>query len=147
MTYDAAIWGALACTLTVLGGLLSWHAWRRWGARAGLRGVALSLLPIAAWLTGLLRLLANILGDIGHWAVGLVFSPIVWLGIVVFGVAVVVYGASRFIPARDKPARDETAGPKRQKRSTKAEHGKLATGHHDEDFDEVADILRKHGIS
>lgn len=146
MTYDAPIWGALALTLTVLGGLLSWHAWRRWGARAGLRGIALSLLPIAAWLTGVLRLLTRILGAIGDWAAGFVFSPVVWVGIVVLGVAVVVYAASRLVPAKDRPAREK----RRQKKpSEPARPGKLSatSGHNDEDFDEVADILRKHGIS
>ncbi|MGH3414112.1 MAG: hypothetical protein ACRDPH_13640 [Marmoricola sp.] len=149
MTYDGALWGALACALTALGGVGSYVAWRRRGVAAGVRGVAWSLLPIAAWLTGTLRLLAHVLGDIGDWAVRLVFSPTMWLGICLVGVAVVLFGASALL--RRRTPRDRT-------RATKAPHrGKpLPAGHDAADpaadpaadgvDDEIEAILRKHGI-
>ena len=55
-----AAWGALALTLTLLGGLYTWVAYQRRGLAAGLRGAALiTLLPVAAWLTDVLELLAR----------------------------------------------------------------------------------------
>ena len=53
--YDATVWQALGVTLTAVGLLLSGLVWRRRGAASGLRGVAWSLLPLAAALIGLLR--------------------------------------------------------------------------------------------
>ena len=45
-------WAALALVLTILGAAYSWFAWRRRGLAAGMRGLAWTLLPVAAWLTG-----------------------------------------------------------------------------------------------
>ena len=50
----------------------------------------------AAGLTGTLRLIWQIGDSIVSWAVRLVFSPVVWLGLVVAGVAVAVVGALGF---------------------------------------------------
>jgi hypothetical protein len=47
-TYNQIAWLPLAGGLTVLGLIGSWLAWRRRGVAAGLRGVAWSLLPLAA---------------------------------------------------------------------------------------------------
>ena len=74
---DASTWQALGITLTLLGLVISFLVWKRRGAAAGLRGVAWSLLPAAAGLTGTLRLLWQIANSVGNWAVRLVFSPVV----------------------------------------------------------------------
>ena len=57
MTYSQIAWLPLAGGLTLLGLIGSWFAWRRRGARAGLRGVAWSLLPLALYLIGAIQLL------------------------------------------------------------------------------------------
>src|SRR5689334_12235075 len=44
---DDVVWGALTVTLTLLGGLYTWFAFRRRGFVAGLRGVGLTLIPVA----------------------------------------------------------------------------------------------------
>ena len=49
---DEAAWGALALALTLLGGIYTWVSSRRRGLAAGVRGAGLTLLPVAAWLTG-----------------------------------------------------------------------------------------------
>src|SRR3954454_577727 len=100
VTIDSTTWAALALTLTIIGGALSWVAWRRRGLASGLRGLAWTLVPVAAWLTGTLKLAGNIVDDVTDWATRLVFSPSVWLGIVVAGVAVVLWFVSGAMLAR-----------------------------------------------
>src|SRR4051795_581893 len=80
MSYDAAAWGALAFALSILLGVVTFFRWRSRGAAAGLRGAGFTLLPVAAWLTGVLELAFDIADSVGRWAVHVVFSPTVWLG-------------------------------------------------------------------
>ena len=106
-TIDDTTWAALALILTILGAAYTWFAWRRSGLAAGMRGLAWTLLPVAAWLTGSLKLVTGIVEDIVNWAAKLVFSPVVWLGIVVAGVAVALWVLSGFMRARDIGVRDQ----------------------------------------
>jgi hypothetical protein len=138
MTYDGALWGALACTLSALIGVVSWQRLKTRGIAAGVRGAAWMLLPIAAWLTGTLRLLTEVLSDVGHWATRLVFSPAVWLGIVLAGVSVVLFGISTRLGPKDRPAKV------RKGSGTKAVKAKQGS---DPEMDDIEAILRKHGIS
>ena len=77
---DEAAWGALALTLTLLGGIYTWVAYQRRGLAAGLRGGAITLLPLAAWLTGILELITEIGGAVGDWAIDLALDPRLWIG-------------------------------------------------------------------
>jgi hypothetical protein len=157
VTYDGATWGALACSLSALGGVLTYVAWQRRGATALIRGAAWTLLPIAAWLTGTLKLLTEVLGDVGDWAVDLVFSPKVWLGICLAGVSAVLFGVSGFVrrrrePAKPvKPARSARAGRRGGALSAARGAGSDKDGPDGleglEGMDEIDAILRKHGIS
>lgn len=97
---DAATWQAIGITLTLLGLVISFLVWKRRGAAAGLRGVAWSLLPAAAGLTGTLRLLWQIADLVVNWAARLVFSPVVWLGISLAGLSVVLFGVSAAMRSR-----------------------------------------------
>src|SRR3954463_5952329 len=102
---DATTWQAFGLTLTVVGLLLSLVAWRRRGPASGLRGVAWSLLPAAAGLTGTLRLLWEIGDSVASWAARLVFSPIVWVGVVLAGVSAVLFVVSGSMRSRGVGAR------------------------------------------
>ena len=154
---DASTWQALGITLTLLGLVVSFLVWKRRGAAAGLRGVAWSLLPAAAGLTGTLRLLWQIANSVGDWAVRLVFSPVVWLGIVLAGVSVVLFGVSAALRSRgvgSGPKRARKAELPRQRSSSKAEkvrgkpHADNAGAADDaDDMDDIEAILRRHGIS
>jgi hypothetical protein len=146
VTYDGATWGALACSLSALGGVLTYLAWQRHGITALVRGTAWTLLPIAAWLTGTLKLLTEVLGDVGDWAVDLVFSPRVWLGICLAGVSAVLFGVSGLVRRRRAPAPDRTAGSARAGRRGPALPASRG-GDGLEGMDEIDAILRKHGIS
>lgn len=141
MTYDSAAWGALAFALSVLLGVVTFFRWRARGLAAGLRGAAWTILPVAAWLTGVLELAFDIGDSVGRWAVHLVFSPVVWLGIVLAGVSVVLFGASAVLASRggrEVGAKETPPAVDRRRAGAPAI---------DEDLSDIEAILRKHGIS
>jgi hypothetical protein len=152
---DAATWQALGLLLTVLGLLLSIVLWRRRGPAAGIRGAAWSLLPLAAGLTGTLRLLWQIGDSILSWAVRLVFSPVVWLGIATFAVSIMLFAVSAAMRARgvggkrgavDGGADRGIRGGKESLPGT-ASRRRAEPAVQDKDMDDIEAILRKHGIS
>jgi hypothetical protein len=153
VSIDSTTWAALALILTILGAALSWLAWRRRGLAAGVRGVAWTLLPLAAWLTGTLKLAASILEDIINWAARLVFSPSVWLGVLVAGAAVVLWFVSGLMRSRGIGVR-EVESPRTKKVATgtqkttqqKSAQPKKAAADDIEDMDEIEAILKRHGI-
>ncbi len=148
---------AAASGVTVVGLIGSWVAGRRRGLAAGLRGAAWSLLPIAAYLTGVLGLLWRFGTAIARFAAAFVFSPLVWTGIAVAGASALLFAVSGTLRRRrGKGGRDQAAAPAVPgqpagkalppgKSSQPGGHRKAATPA-DEDFGEVADILRKHNI-
>lgn len=131
----AAAWAALALALTLVGAVLTVLAWRRRGVAAGLRGAAWTLVPIALWLTGILRLVVRILEDVSSWALRLVFSPVVWLGVAVAIVAVALFVVSGLLRRHrsGRPARREVAGPAHRTEV-------------DPEMAEIEAILKRHGI-
>ena len=129
-------WAALTLTLTLLGGIWTWRAFRRRGVATGLRGAGFTLLPAAAWLTGTLELFTEIGGSVADWATHLVLSPVVWAGIVLAGLSVVLLGASSALRARGvggkelpRPARSASTEPP------------------DDDLADIEAILRRRGIT
>ena len=147
---DSSTWQALGVTLSVVGLLLSVLLWRRRGAASGLRGIAWSLLPAAAGLTGTLRLAWNLGDEVASWAVRLVFSPVVWAGIVLAGVSAVLFGVSAAMRSRGVGGRtkDGTKGKSLPAdRSTPPARPPATKGAaDDDDMDDIEAILRKHGI-
>src|SRR6476620_11820050 len=111
----------MGVTLTIVGLVLSMIVWRRRGPAAGLRGVAWSLLPAAAGLTGTLRLIWDIGDSVVNWATRLVFSPVVWAGIVLAGVSVVLFGVSGAMRARGAGGASKTESSRFFKSTTTTE--------------------------
>ncbi len=91
-----------------------------------MRGLAWTLLPVAAWLTGSLKLVTGILEDIVNWAARLVFSPAVWLGIVVAGVAAALWVLSGVMRARGIGVRDEDPSVRSAAEARRCPAGKTA---------------------
>ena len=89
-TYDKIAWLPLCGGLTGLGLVLSYLALRRRGLGSGLRWAAWSLLPLAAYLTGSIEMFWKMGVAVGDFAKGFVFSPRVWSGIALAGLAVVL---------------------------------------------------------
>ncbi len=152
-TVDSTTWAALALVLTVVGAALSFAAWRRRGLAAGLRGLAWTLVPVAAWLTGTLRLAGGIVEDVVDWAARLVFSPTVWLGVIVAAVAVGLWVLSgvmraRGIGVRDQPKRVRagSGGPARGAAPAGRKDSAPKQAAQDDDMAEIEAILKKHGI-
>lgn len=146
---DATIF-AISLGVTVLGLVISWGVYRRRGAGTALRGVALSLVPLAAAMTG-----------VTEFFVDLAFSPVKWAGVVVAGLAVLLYmtsgammsrraggdGAGGGAGGRGKAA--EGGGRRPAGRSGKpkgAVEGPAARGG-DPEMAEIEKILRDRGIS
>jgi hypothetical protein len=146
MSYDSAAWGALAFAISTLLGVVTFFRWRRSGLAAGLRGSAWTILPVAAWLTGVLELAFDIGDSVGHWAIHLVFSPVVWLGIVLAGVSAVLFGAAALAGGRGGRGADAAQAPAldRPRRAGRKSAGAPAI---DDDLGDIEAILRKHGIS
>jgi hypothetical protein len=167
-TYDQIVSLPLCAGLTGLGLVLSYLVMRRRGLGSGLRGAAWSLLPLAAYLTGSVKMFWKIGVAIADFAKGFVFSTEVWSGIAVAGLAALLFvvsgpmrrrrvkrgqdskpvgtaaTAGREIAPRTAPAgtmaRTQTQTP------AKARKGKPAAGD-DDDLGDVEDILRRHGIT
>ena len=115
-TYNEIAWLPLCAGLTGVGLVLSYLAYRRRGAGSGLRWAAWSLLPIAAYLTGSIEMFWKMGVAIGDFAKGFVFSPRVWAGIALAGLAVVLFVVSGPLRRRgvgrgqDKRAAESGAG-------------------------------------
>lgn len=150
---DDVSYGALALALTLVAGTYTWYAYTRRGLGAGLKGAGLTLLPVAAYLTRTLRMLAEIGDAIADWATRLVFSPVVWTGIVVAGLAVVLYGAGRVVeargggaPARGRPQKQR--GPEQLPGSPATPPaGRRSPAPVDDEFADIEALLKNRGIT
>jgi hypothetical protein len=151
MSYDSAAWGALAFALSILLGVVTFFRWRSQGMVVALRWAGWTILPVAAWLTGVLELAFEVGESVGDWAVDLVFKPSVWLGIVLAGIAGVLLGASTLLRNRglggsgQDPAAPAGAEVPKLKRAPRRGRADAAIG--DDDLGDIEAILRKHGIS
>lgn len=159
VSIDSTTWAALALVLTLVGLGLTYLSWRRRGVAAGLRALAWTLVPVAAWLTGTLRLVVAVVEDVANWAVRLAFSPTVWAGLVVAGVAVLLWFVSGRMLARGIGVRAVTG---RRERAVAASGAAPASDgaprkapkqarpqQRDDDLegmDDIEAILKKHGI-
>lgn len=141
--------------LTLLGLIGSWAAWRRRGLASGVRGVAWSLLPVSLYLTGLLEVLWDVVKSVSNWVTNLIFSPGVWAGVALFGVSVVLYvvsgvakgrGAGKEKATKPQPANLTSSGPTPAAEVLPAKTPKAAKAPEAE-FDEIEDILKRHGIN
>jgi hypothetical protein len=132
--------------------------WRRRGAAAGLRGVAWSLLPLAAYLIGAIELLWRFGTAIGTFATSFVFSPKVWAGIIVVIASVALFAVSGGLRGRARrrsggQAESRVAGADGGQAVTSGKPAKAvgagkrqASGVDDDDLGDVAEILRRRGI-
>jgi hypothetical protein len=150
---DTVTWQALTVVLTLLGLAGTVFFWRRRGAVSGLRMLALSLLPAAAYLTGTLRLLWQVGDAVASWAARLVLSPAVWLGVALAATSVlllVVTGALRRRgagAARAELPRDSSRPPARPQKTAAPAATPDRTDQPDDDLADIEAILKRHGIT
>jgi len=165
MSFSQIPWFLLCGGLTAVGLIGSWFTLRRRGPRAAARVLAWALLPIALYLVGILQVLWRFGVAIGDFFSGLAFSPKVYIGLIIAGISVLLFFVTGGLRRRSmkqqegekKTKQDTDAGPGQLMPSTAttartqpvpapAKRKKSAAAP-DEDFDEVADILKRHGIS
>src|SRR5215468_1884169 len=164
MSFSQIPWLLLCGGLTAVGLIGSWFTWRRRGPRAAARVLAWALLPIALYLVGILQVLWRFGVAIGDFFSGLAFSPKVYIGLIIAGISVLLFFVTGGLRRRsmkqqkgEKKKQDTDAAPGQLMPSTAttartqpvpapAKRKKSAAAP-DEDFDEVADILKRHGIS
>jgi hypothetical protein len=145
--------GPVFIAVTVAGLILSGIAWRKKGARSGIRGIAWSLLPIAAWLTHALPLIGRIVSAVVQFAGAVVLSPRVWLGVILVGVSAVLFLVSGGIPLvrwrkrHKEHHEDRPAGGQVAVTAPKARGKAAVAPDQDDDLADVRDILKRHGIS
>jgi len=143
---DDVTWGALATTLTLLGGLYTWFAFRRRGFVAGLRGVGITLIPLALLLTDTLQLVTTIGSAIGDWAIDFAFSPSNWLGIMLAGVSVVCFVVAGYAVNRGASSAGDSKNSTELNRSS-GRAAKPVVADVDPELAEIEALLRKRGIT
>jgi hypothetical protein len=142
--------GPIFVAVTVVGLVLSGLAWRRKGARSGIRGIAWSLLPAAAWLTHSLGLVGRVVSAVVRFGAGFVFSPEAWLGVILVGISVLFFLVSGGIPlvgSRRRRRRGTESGRGAERPPVAGPSGRAAVESGDDDLADVRDILKKHGIN
>jgi hypothetical protein len=92
------IGGAICVAISAAGLIASWLVWRKKGASSGMRGIAWSLIPLAAYLTNSVLLIGRIASAIARFAGTFVFSPKSWAGVLVLAVAVLLFLTSGGLP-------------------------------------------------
>ena len=168
MSFSQIPWFFLCGGLTALGLIGSWFALRRRGPRAAARWLAWSLLPIALYLIGILQVLWRFGVAIGDFFGGLAFSPKVWSGVALVGISLVLFVVTGGLRgrARRKRAKAEpdsqppatralgaappavaSAGMASRPKAAPVPAKRKGAPADDEDFGEVAAILKRHGIS
>src|ERR687893_1903954 len=104
----------LCVGLTLLGIIATGIAWRRGNKGRVVQGVGLALAPVALYFSGLLRLLWNGIVAVGTWASTLIFSPLIWFGMVLLGLCLVLWVVGGLVARRGRsaePAKATQAAP------------------------------------
>jgi len=143
-------WWIAGVTLTVAMLALAPLAWRRLGARRGLRWLAVAIVPAGLALSGLAAMFGRMAVAMGQFISSFVFSPFVWVGFGLLGGAVALELASRSMGRRGKgnaPAGGAGAGSKPAvgRSAPQVERGKKAPV--DDDMAEIEALLRRRGIT
>ncbi|UNS95990.1 hypothetical protein MMF93_05355 [Streptomyces tubbatahanensis] len=132
-------------------------AWRRRFA-AATRIAAVALVPVGLAMSGLVGLGGKIGRAVGGWAADLVLKPTVWAGFAVLACAVVLWVIGRVASGRSagKPAKQPRAQEEKPRSTgpasgapalTTPPSGRRKTQASDgEDFSDIEEILKKHGI-
>ena len=114
--------------------------------------MAVSLLPLAAYLTHAVKMLWQIGSAIGSFATSFIFSPQVWSGVALTGLAIVLFVVSGMMRGRGRKAGPGADGQRPASVPGSAPAGKALKPAKskapavDDDLGDVADILRRHNI-
>lgn len=152
-SFDTFTWQALTAVLTLLGLAGTVAFWRRRGPASGLRVLALALLPVAAYLTGTLRLIWEVGDAVVSWALRFTFSPAVWLGLGLVALSVTLFVVAGRLRRREPSSARSAEGPAlpgKTSRRPAQPVGRRADERPvpaDDDMADIEAILKRHGIS
>ncbi len=164
-----SIGGVVCVVVTALGLAWSYRIWRKDGWSRGLRAIAWSLIPLAAYLTGAVGLLGRLVNAVVIFAGSIVFSPRTYAGVIVVIVAVLLFILSGGLPlAKERKARKRRKAEKAAARRAREAGQPAATagaetkavephragakkaapgGGGDDDMSDIEEILRRRGIN
>ncbi len=169
--YDNATWFPICAGLSAVGVVAAFFAFRRKGVASGLRLLGWAVLPMAIYLTGMVRLLWTIGQALVQWVSGFVFSPFVWTGLALFAFAALVFpvaarlrrrqagaagasasgdGATTPLPKQGETATaaGKTRGGDKAKANPKAVgKGTQQAANPMEGMEDIEEILKRRGIS
>ncbi len=129
-------------------------AWRRLGARRGLRWLAVAIVPAGLAMSGLAVMFGRIGVAIGRFFTGFVFSPFVWTGFALLGGAVALEFAARAMGARGMGG--ASVGESTGKRASETKPGQIEPSRKlpsskrapvDDDMADIEELLRRRGIT
>lgn len=86
--------------LSLLGIIVTGIAWRRGNRGRLIQGIGLALVPIALYLTGLLRILWDLVVALIGWAGQIIFSPAVWFGLSLLALCIVLWVVGGIVARR-----------------------------------------------
>jgi heme exporter protein D len=166
MDFNQIAWLPLCVGVTIAGLVLSFLAFRRRGAAAGMRTTAWALLPLGAYLTNALQTLWTIGAAAVGFVTSLVFNPVVWAGVAVTGLSVVLFVTSGVLRGRKlakaggpRKAKDKEAPTAPQQRPVAGQGAGQGSGQgaakpavaapkqSDDDFSDIEAMLKRRGIS
>ena len=147
-TYVNPIMWALAISLSTFAGVWTFFAWRNRRMASVVRGLGLVVLPFGLLFTGTLTLAMRIIDAVTLWATRLVFSPMMWVGVVLVAVSLALLAGGRALERRIGHSAQDPAGPSALPsgigRSKPA--APVAADPVDAEMAEIEAILRKRGI-
>jgi hypothetical protein len=166
MSVWSSIGGAVCVAVSALGLVWSWRIWRKNGASRGMRAAAWSLIPLGAYLTGAVGLLGRLVNAVVRFAGAFIFSPKTWAGVIVIGLAVLLFVASGGVPlvggrkGRRRKGGDDAgqpavpagqqgrqAGDSRKAVEPRKAKAPVPGTSDDDDMSDIQEILRRRGIS
>lgn len=152
MTLDPVLLQLIvAAGLTLLGIIITALIWKRAKVRTVVFWLGLSLVPISIYLLGLAPQVVGAYETLRLWYGTLTLTPVVWVGVGLFGLGVLLMLVSRVLPDRPRrkpatpatpPATARPPAPATQTRPLPANQPTPP----DQEMDEVTEILRKRGI-
>lgn len=162
----------VAAVLTVVCVIITALIWKRAQVKTVFWWIGLSMVPMAVYLLGLAPSVVGAYDTLRLWWGTLTLTPVVWVGVVLAGLAAFLMFGSRLIPsesrkdrraaakasakgAQQAPAASPRPGisprPAQTPGATAPQQpspgARKAGAGGDEEFDEIAELLRKRGIN
>lgn len=142
----------ICVAIALLGVILAGLAWRRGSKGRVLQWAAVAIVPFGLYLTGFLSLLWKAAVALVQWAVRLVFSPTLWIGVSIVGFCVLLFVIGGILARLSGDAKPREKRKKVSGGSDKPQVGrgsgpkKTGQAESDPELDEIEALLKSRGI-